>query len=110
VPFETSLETLGLRNPCAPLIAATGAAYDVLTHSHSLDSLIVSALLERGDRLADQAYFEHAPEDRFAALVWPIGDRGVEDKRPEVIAALVAAIVKMFAKAPKDADVGTEAA
>jgi xanthine dehydrogenase accessory factor len=99
--------------------APPDAAYVVLTHSHSLDSLIVSAILERGDftycgligSLTKRRVFEHAfrevgiPEDRIARLVCPIGDRGVDDKRPEVIAALVAAeLVEVFAKARRDAD------
>jgi xanthine dehydrogenase accessory factor len=103
--------------------APPGAAYVVLTHSHSLDSLIVSAVLERGDfaycgligSLTKRRVFEHAfqdigiPEDRIARLVCPIGDRGVDDKRPEVIAALVAAeLVEVFAKARSDANLGTE--
>jgi xanthine dehydrogenase accessory factor len=94
--------------------APPDAAYVVLTHSHSLDSLIVSAVLERGEfaycgligSLTKRRVFEHAfrdlgiPEQSIARLVCPIGDRGVDDKRPEVIAALVAAeLVEVFAKA-----------
>jgi xanthine/CO dehydrogenase XdhC/CoxF family maturation factor len=42
--------------------------------------------------------------------VCPIGDRGVDDKRPEVIAALVAAeLVEVFAKARGNADSGAGA-
>jgi xanthine dehydrogenase accessory protein XdhC len=103
--------------------AAPGAAYVVLTHSHSLDSLIVSAVLERGDfaycgligSLTKRRVFEHAfrevgiSEQRIARLVCPIGDRGVDDKRPEVIAALAAAeLVEVFAKARRDADLGAD--
>ncbi len=103
--------------------APPGAAYVVLTHSHSLDSLIVSAVLERGDfaycgligSLTKRRVFEHAfreigiPEHRIARLVCPIGDRGVDDKRPEVIAALVTAeLVEVFAKARIDTGLGTE--
>jgi xanthine dehydrogenase accessory factor len=105
--------------------APPGAAYVVLTHSHSLDSLIVSAVLERGDfaycgligSLTKRRVFEHAfrdigiPEHRIARLICPIGDRGVDDKRPEVIAALVAAeLVEVFAKARRDTGLGTEVA
>ena len=103
--------------------APPDAAYVVLTHSHSLDSLIVSAVLERDfaycgliGSLTKRRVFEHAfrevgiPEDRIARLVCPIGDRGVDDKRPEVVAALVAAeLVEVFAKARRDADLGAEA-
>jgi xanthine dehydrogenase accessory factor len=95
--------------------APADAAYVVLTHSHSLDSMIVSAVLERGEfaycgligSLTKRKIFERAfrdiglPEASIARLVCPIGDRGVDDKRPEVIAALVAAeLVEVFAHRP----------
>jgi xanthine dehydrogenase accessory protein XdhC len=104
--------------------APPDAAYVVLTHSHSLDSLIVSAVLERGEfaycgligSLTKRRVFEHAfrevgiSEERIARFVCPIGDRGVDDKRPEVIAALVAAeLVEVFAKARGNADSGAGA-
>ncbi|WP_342628915.1 xanthine dehydrogenase accessory protein XdhC [Nguyenibacter vanlangensis] len=85
--------------------APPGAGILVLTPSHALDSLIVSAALERGDfryvgligSRTKRRRFEAAfraiglPEARIATLVCPIGDRGIRDKRPEIIAALVAA-------------------
>jgi xanthine dehydrogenase accessory protein XdhC len=89
------------------------AAFVVLTHSHSLDSLITSAVLERGEfaycgligSLTKRKVFESAfrdiglPEASIARLTCPIGDRGVDDKRPEIIAALVAAeLVEVFAR------------
>ena len=95
--------------------APADAAYVVLTHSHSLDSLITSAVLERGEfaycgligSQTKRTVFERAfrdigiPEASIARLVCPIGDRGVDDKRPEVIAALVAAeLVEVFAQRP----------
>ena len=88
------------------------AAYVVLTHSHSLDSTIVAAVLERGDfaycgligSLTKRRVFERAfretgiPDATIARMVCPIGDRGVDDKRPEIIAALVAAeLIVVFA-------------
>jgi xanthine dehydrogenase accessory factor/xanthine dehydrogenase large subunit len=88
------------------------AAYVVLTHSHSLDSAIVAAVLERGDfaycgligSLTKRRVFERAfretgiPEATIARLICPIGDRGVDDKRPEIIAALTAAeLIEVFA-------------
>ena len=103
-------ERWGQEVGCAP----PDAAYVVLTHSHSLDSLIVSEVLERGEftycgligSLTKRRVFERAfrevgiPEERIARLVCPIGDRGVDDKRPEVIAALVAAeLVEAFGRA-----------
>ncbi len=92
--------------------APAGSACLVLTHSHALDSLIVAAVLERGDftyvgligSRTKRRRFERAfrdigiPEARINALVCPIGDRGVRDKRPDVIAALTAAeLIETFA-------------
>ncbi|GAA4483669.1 xanthine dehydrogenase accessory protein XdhC [Gluconacetobacter asukensis] len=85
--------------------APAGAGTLVLTQSHALDALIVAAALERGDfryvgligsktkRRRFEAGFRDLgiAEDRIATLVCPIGDRGIRDKRPEIIAALVAA-------------------
>ena len=70
--------------------APADAAYVVLTHSHSLDSLITSAVLERGEfaycgligSQTKRTVFERAfrdigiPEASIARLVCPIGDRG----------------------------------
>ncbi|MBO1360366.1 xanthine dehydrogenase accessory protein XdhC [Acetobacter sacchari] len=85
--------------------APSGSGALVLTHSHALDALVVVALLERGDfayvgmigsttkrRRFESSFREIGlPDERIATLICPIGDRGVRDKRPEVIAALVAA-------------------
>ncbi|ACI50021.1 xanthine dehydrogenase accessory protein XdhC [Gluconacetobacter diazotrophicus PA1 5] len=85
--------------------APPGAGALVLTPSHALDALIVGAALERGDfryvgligsktkRRRFEAGFRSLGlgEDRIETLVCPIGDRGIRDKRPEIIAALVAA-------------------
>jgi xanthine dehydrogenase accessory factor len=87
--------------------AESNAAHIIMTHSHALDSLIASAVLERGDfrylgiigSHTKAASFRSAframdlPEDRIACLICPIGNVGVRDKRPEVIAALAAAEV-----------------
>ncbi len=93
--------------------APAGAACLVLTHSHALDARITAAALERGDLAyvgligsrSKRRRFERGfrdigiPEDRIAALVCPIGDRGIRDKRPAVIAALAAAeLIEAFAK------------
>jgi xanthine dehydrogenase accessory factor len=93
--------------------APAGTACLVMTHTHALDSLITAAALERPDfayvgligSLTKRRRFEHAfrdigiPDERIAALVCPIGDRGVRDKRPEVIAALTAAeLVEVLAR------------
>ena len=84
--------------------APSGSAFVVVTHSHSLDSLITAAALERGDfyylgligsktkrRVFEQAFRDTGiAQERIARLVCPIG-AGLRDKRPEVIAALTAA-------------------
>jgi xanthine dehydrogenase accessory protein XdhC len=85
--------------------APAGAAYLVLTHSHALDSIICAAVLQRGDfaylgligSRTKRARFERGfreldiPKERIARLVCPIGGDRLKDKRPAVIAALVAA-------------------
>jgi xanthine dehydrogenase accessory factor len=85
--------------------APPGAVYLVLTHSHALDSMVCAAALQRGDfaylgligSRTKRAQFERGfrdleiPQERIARLVCPIGGGRVRDKRPAVIAALVAA-------------------
>jgi xanthine dehydrogenase accessory factor/xanthine dehydrogenase large subunit len=85
--------------------APAGAAYLVMTHSHALDSMICAAALQRGDfaylgligSRTKRAQFERGfrelgiPKERIARLVCPIGSARIKDKRPPVIAALVAA-------------------
>jgi xanthine dehydrogenase accessory protein XdhC len=85
--------------------APAGAAYLVLTHSHALDSMICAAALQRNDfaylgligSRTKRARFERGfrelgiPKERIARLVCPIGGTRLKDKRPAVIAALVAA-------------------
>lgn len=85
--------------------APPGAGALVLTHNHALDGLIVTELLQRGDftyvgmigSLTKRRRFESAmramgmEEERIASLVCPVGDRGVRDKRPAMIAAFVTA-------------------
>ena len=87
--------------------ADQGAAVVVMTHSHALDYAITEAALGRGDlayvgligsrtkRRRFERWFRARGGDARALdrLVCPIGDFGVPDKRPEVIAALVAAEV-----------------
>lgn len=89
-----------------------GAAFVVLTHEHSLDFLITAEALKRDDAayvgmigsatkravfkswLKDNAYDPAMAEN----LTCPIGGSAVRDKRPEVIAALVAAeLIGVFA-------------
>lgn len=86
--------------------APPGAAFIVLTHDHALDFLICEAALGRADaryvgmigsRTKRVTYERHhlaqgGTRDQLGRLVSPIG-AGLDDKRPEVIAALVAAEV-----------------
>lgn len=85
--------------------AAVGAAFVVLTHDHALDFLIVRQALARrdaayvgmiGSKTKRATYHSwHREQDGDPAdcerLVCPIGGSAVADKRPQVIAALVAA-------------------
>jgi len=91
----------------ADLIAEAGpdASFLVLTHSHALDFELAEAALVRGDfrylgligSATKRRRFEHWYVARghhpasLQALTCPIGLAPVRDKRPEVIAALVAA-------------------
>ncbi|MCJ2043759.1 xanthine dehydrogenase accessory protein XdhC [Methylobacterium sp. J-078] len=97
--------------------APPGAAHVVLTHSHALDSLICAGLLEAGTfaylgligSATKRATFLSAfremglDEAVLARLVCPIGGRQIggrqlRDKRPAIIAALVAAeLIAVFA-------------
>ncbi|MCH4093293.1 MAG: xanthine dehydrogenase accessory protein XdhC [Acetobacter peroxydans] len=84
-----------------------GSGVLVLTPDHVLDALITEAALCNDNLVyvgligsaTKRRRFEHAfratgvAEGRIQALVCPIGERGIKDKRPEVIAALVAAEV-----------------
>jgi xanthine dehydrogenase accessory factor len=85
--------------------APDGSAHAVMTHSHALDSLIAGAVLERGrfrylgliGSRTKRNSFRRAfraigvAPDAIARVVCPIGGSAVNDKRPEVIAALAAA-------------------
>ena len=89
--------------------AVPGTAFVILTHDHALDFLIAREVLARGDAayvgmigsktkrvsferwLADTEAEAGTPPPSTEALVSPIGAAGRPDKRPEVIAAFVAA-------------------
>ena len=86
--------------------APPGSAFVVLTHDHALDFLLAAAALARRDAAyvgmigsaTKRARFrrwcrEHCDGQPADALVCPIGATGSADKRPEVIAAFVAAEV-----------------
>ena len=83
--------------------APPGSAFVVLTHDHALDFLIAREALARGDaayvgmigsrtkRVSFRRWLDEAGPLDTRALVCPIGAAGRPDKRPEVIAAFVAA-------------------
>lgn len=84
--------------------APSGSSYVILTHDHALDFLIAQEALARRDapyvgmvgsltkRAKFAAWFkrEGGDADQLARLVLPIGQQGLGDKRPAVIAALAA--------------------
>lgn len=85
--------------------APAGSAFVILTHDHALDFMIAAEALRRADtpyvgmvgsktkRAKFTSWYrgEGGREADLARLVLPIGDFGLVDKRPEVIAALAAA-------------------
>jgi xanthine dehydrogenase accessory factor len=85
--------------------ATPGSAFVVLTHDHALDFLITREALARGDAayvgmigsktklVSFRRWLRHSeePPPDIDRLVCPIGAAGRPDKRPEVIAAFVAA-------------------
>jgi len=85
--------------------ARPGSAFLILTHSHALDYRLAEAALQRGDAAyvgmigsaTKRARFEASflrgggRREALARLTCPIGGNDVDDKRPEVIAALTAA-------------------
>lgn len=85
--------------------APQGSSYVILTHDHALDFLIAQEALARDDspyvgmvgsqtkRARFSSWFKAEGGDAklLERLVLPIGQQGLGDKRPEVIAALAAA-------------------
>lgn len=77
------------------------SAFVILTHDHSLDFLLTAEVLDRGDAAyvgmigsaTKRAQFRNWREGSVDALICPIGAGGGPDKRPQVIAAHVAAEV-----------------
>ena len=104
VPVEqclTALPEAVIRN------APSSSSYLILTHDHALDFLLAREALARDDAAyvgmigskSKRATFGHwlkreVPDqaaNQLSALICPIGaSKGVRDKRPEVIAAMVA--------------------
>lgn len=85
--------------------APAGSSFVILTHDHALDFMIAAEALKRTDapyvgmvgsrskraKFASWYRGEGGKEEALRRLVLPIGDLGLVDKRPEVIAALAAA-------------------
>lgn len=85
--------------------AQPGSAFVILSHSHALDYRLAEAALARGDgayvgmigsatkraRFASGFLRSGGTRDALSRLTCPIGGCDVDDKRPEVIAALTAA-------------------
>ena len=97
--------------------APAGSAFVVLSHSHALDYRLAEAALARGDGLyvgmigsaTKRARFEASflraggRRETLARLTCPIGGSDVDDKRPEVIAALTAAELVRCLLGPRQA-------
>ncbi len=110
-PEELAMAPAGIESVAAPMPealargAAPGTAFVILTHDHALDFLIAREALARGDaayvgmigsrtkRMQYERWLHRAEGGAVDAgdLVCPIGASGRPDKRPEVIAAFVAA-------------------
>ena len=105
-PAPPEVEVIVTGRPLAEIErAAPGSAAFVLTHSHSLDFTLCSAVLERGDfaylgligSATKRAKFARGfrelgiAQARIDAMACPIGGSALRDKRPPVIAALAAA-------------------
>lgn len=97
------------------LHAAPGSAFVVMTHDHALDFLVTREALARGDAAyvgmigsrtklgSFRRWLRAAGPVETETLVCPIGAAGRPDKRPEVIAAFVAAeILQAMTRARAD--------
>ncbi|KPF65571.1 hypothetical protein IP69_17810 [Bosea sp. AAP35] len=104
--LPAAVTCIRMADPVAAVATAPqGAAHVVLTHSHALDYRLAEAALQRGDAAyvgmigsaTKRARFEGGflrdggRREALARLICPIGGSDVDDKRPEVIAALTAA-------------------
>jgi xanthine dehydrogenase accessory factor len=104
--LPASAETRAVPMPEAVVRSApSGSSYVILTHDHALDFLIAAEALKRADapyvgmvgsktkraKFASWYRGEGGTDEALRRLVLPIGDFGLVDKRPEVIAALAAA-------------------
>lgn len=115
--LPAAVTCIRMADPVAAIAAApAGAAYVVLTHSHALDYRLTEAALQRGDTAyvgmigsaTKRARFEAGflrsggRREALSRLACPIGGADVDDKRPEVIAALTAAeLVRSLLRKPE---------
>ncbi|KAB1087560.1 xanthine dehydrogenase accessory protein XdhC [Neorhizobium galegae] len=104
LPAETEKHLTAMPEAFVEKIPAGGAAI-ILTHDHALDFLIAQRALARADltyvgmigsrtkraTFANWLKREGGGDELLSRLVLPIGGTAVRDKRPNVIAALVAA-------------------
>ena len=111
--LTADVETHYLPLPEAAIRSApAGSAFVILTHDHALDFLLAREALFREDAayvgmigsksklgtfrhwfLSEQSEGADAAKARLSRLICPIGGGGSRDKRPQVIAAMVAAEV-----------------
>jgi len=95
--------------------APPNSAFVVATHDHALDLLLTSEALNRGDAayvgLIGSAtkrvkftrfHKDHSPGGDMSGLTCPIGATASRDKRPEVIAAFVAAEIMTRLSVPAE--------
>jgi xanthine dehydrogenase accessory factor len=109
------VELLAVTSPADAVVTiAPGAAHVVMTHSHALDSLVVAEVLARGDfaylgligSATKRETFRRAllgmgfDDQALQRLRCPIGGSRLRDKRPAVIAAMVAAEIAEVVLAP----------
>lgn len=104
--LPSAITCVRMADPVTAIEAAKpGSAFVILTHSHALDYRLTEAALARSDAAyvgmigsaTKRARFEASflrsggRRETLARLTCPIGGCDVDDKRPEVIAALTAA-------------------
>lgn len=102
--------------------AKPNSVFIIMTHDHSLDFLITKEALERNDAAyvgmigskTKRATFknwlsrEQGSELDFDRLICPIGNADVDDKRPEIIAALATAEIIEYLHRAKGAIANAE--
>ena len=123
---ELALTDIDIEMRCSPLpeadvrTAPAGSAFVILTHDHALDFLLAREALLRGDAhyvgmigsKTKRGKFKNwlrqdLGEDATILLedfICPIGAGGANDKRPSVIAAMVAAEIVMVLEARAEID------